>query len=239
MTPPQLVSSGSRVVEVGFKLAGSTTVYPFEIISDEANCRVELQKMLPRGEDVYAEYFSVEGADPNWAVKRAKAFDIDDAWVLSEHETGGLVEFVVGGVCPAKDLAELGGIPREVVAEDGGGRIVAEIRGDHDPGAIIDAFLESHPHMELSAKREMSASTPLFTIEELQQAVDARLTVRQEEVLKAAYEAGYYERPRTQNGRAIADDLGISQPTFSQHLRAAEKKLLSILYEQDREVARG
>jgi hypothetical protein len=53
-----------------------------------------------------------------------------------------------------------------------------------------------------------------------------RLTARQREVLEAAFERGYFERPRETNASDLAADLGISPSTFREHLSAAEKKLL-------------
>ncbi|WP_239642048.1 helix-turn-helix domain-containing protein, partial [Natrinema versiforme] len=38
------------------------------------------------------------------------------------------------------------------------------------------------------------------------------------EVLKAAFEAGYYDWPRGCSGEEVAAELGIASPTFSQHI---------------------
>jgi DNA-binding CsgD family transcriptional regulator len=54
----------------------------------------------------------------------------------------------------------------------------------------------------------------------------ALLTPRQKEVLQAALEAGYFDSPRRKNAREIAAKLGIKHPTFLEHLRKAERKLL-------------
>lgn len=53
-----------------------------------------------------------------------------------------------------------------------------------------------------------------------------RLTARQREVLEAAFERGYFERPRETNAADLAADLDIGPSTFREHLAAAEKKLL-------------
>lgn len=62
-------------------------------------------------------------------------------------------------------------------------------------------------------------------------AVEDSLTDRQLEVLQTAYNSGYFQSPRASTGEAIADSLGISQPTFAAHLRAAHRKLLPQLFE--------
>jgi predicted DNA binding protein len=58
-----------------------------------------------------------------------------------------------------------------------------------------------------------------------------RLTDRQRGVLQTAYLCGYFESPRATSGTALADSLGVSQPTVSHHLRAAERALCAVLFE--------
>ncbi|EMA55791.1 helix-turn-helix domain-containing protein [Halococcus thailandensis] len=52
------------------------------------------------------------------------------------------------------------------------------------------------------------------------------LTDRQQQVLKLAFQLGYFERPRGKNAEEIATMLDISRSTFTQHLRAAQRKIL-------------
>lgn len=54
----------------------------------------------------------------------------------------------------------------------------------------------------------------------------ANLSKRQYEVAMAAVEAGYYDWPREADAEEIADKLGITHPTFLEHLRKAERKLI-------------
>jgi len=53
-----------------------------------------------------------------------------------------------------------------------------------------------------------------------------KLTDRQHQALERAYEMGYFERPKGANATEVADDLGIAQSTFTEHLTAAQRKLL-------------
>lgn len=62
-------------------------------------------------------------------------------------------------------------------------------------------------------------------------ALTARLTDRQREVLQVAYHSGFFEWPRSQNGEEVADVLGITQPTFHQHLRVGQRELLAGVFE--------
>lgn len=59
-----------------------------------------------------------------------------------------------------------------------------------------------------------------------------RLTDRQQEVVETAYEMGYFEYPREENATAVAHELDIEPSTFSEHLAAAQSKLLGELLER-------
>jgi hypothetical protein len=56
-----------------------------------------------------------------------------------------------------------------------------------------------------------------------------RLTDRQEEVLRTAYDMGYFEYPRDSNATEVAESLDIRPSTFTEHLSAAQSKLLDDL----------
>lgn len=225
---PERPGSGA-VVELEFAFDDPT--YPFVGASGATACRFELEEMVPRGGETYAEFYSVNGASP--AAIEALAADHPSVavTVLERYDDGGLMEFLVGEYCPAVGLAELGALPRSVVGDHGEGRIVAELPASYDAGEVVPAF-QSEYGGELVAKRERDAFTPLFSQRELDRALDRRLTDRQHEVLEAAFEAGYYDWPRTVSGSELADRLGISQPTLSEHLTTAERKLLSLVFER-------
>jgi len=55
------------------------------------------------------------------------------------------------------------------------------------------------------------------------------LTDRQREVLQAAVEAGYYEVPRRATHRDVAERLGLSVGTVSEHLQKAEARVFGSL----------
>ncbi len=56
-----------------------------------------------------------------------------------------------------------------------------------------------------------------------------RLTDRQREVLRTAYGMGYFEYPRGANAGEVADALDIRPSTFTEHLNAAQSKILDEL----------
>lgn len=60
----------------------------------------------------------------------------------------------------------------------------------------------------------------------------SKLTDRQQEVLETAYEMGYFEHPKGANAGEVAEELGITQATFVEHLSAAQRKLLTSLLDE-------
>lgn len=53
------------------------------------------------------------------------------------------------------------------------------------------------------------------------------ITARQEEVLQAAVELGYYTEPRQASLEEIGDTVGISPGTVGEHLRKVEERVFS------------
>lgn len=150
--------------------------------------------------------------------------------LLKRYENGGLVELMVSDNCPAVFLGEEGALPRRVESVAGEGHIAAEIPADVNASAIIDRFLDAHPESELLAKRQQPYTTPVFNHRDFQQVIEETLTDRQQEALTAAHEAGYYEWPRDISGEELAEELDVSAPTFHQHLRSAEQKLITTIF---------
>jgi predicted DNA binding protein len=58
------------------------------------------------------------------------------------------------------------------------------------------------------------------------------LTEKQQEAIEKAYTTGYFNWPRTSNAGEIAERLGVSSATFTQHLRTAERKIFERIFEE-------
>lgn len=57
------------------------------------------------------------------------------------------------------------------------------------------------------------------------------LTDRQREVLEVAHSMGYFSYPRGANAGDVAAELGIAGSTFTEHLAAAQRRLLDRIFE--------
>ncbi|KYH24939.1 bacterioopsin transcriptional activator [Halalkalicoccus paucihalophilus] len=67
----------------------------------------------------------------------------------------------------------------------------------------------------------------LGKLEEFRADVDSPLTDRQRDVVTEALTRGYYDWPRAITNEGLAEELGISRATLQEHLRKAERALLS------------
>lgn len=228
MASDATASEPPAAVDVAFRV--SDRRYPLVRISVDAACTFELLSLLPREGDAQALLYAARGADPSRVCDLAAESPGVDHRLLADEPEGAVFEFEVTGPCPEEDLARLGAIPVAAEREDGTGRVAARIHPPPEPGEVVDRFGAEHPDATLVRKTE--AKEPVTGRAEwgVARPVVGRLTDRQREVLSAAYEAGYYERPRETTGAELADRLGISDATLSQHVRAAERRLVGALF---------
>lgn len=88
--------------------------------------------------------------------------------------------------------------------------VVASVGESHD-GVRIDKLVRASPSADES---------PLWVAD------PDRLTQRQREVLETAHRMGYFEHPREASAAEVAEELGVATPTFTEHLAAAQRKVL-------------
>jgi predicted DNA binding protein len=84
-------------------------------------------------------------------------------------------------------------------------------------GDVRDAFDGVEVRRLLRSSEERSEQELVF--------VDSSsLTDRQREVLETAHEMGYFEHPKGANVGEVAEAIGITTSTFTEHLSAAQSK---------------
>jgi predicted DNA binding protein len=197
-----------------------------------ADCRVDLEHMVNRSDDRLLEHFTVDGVDPDRVLSMTEETTaIDAARLISRRPDGGLFEFVVSGPCVTTTLADTGAIARAVSADGGVGTVVADVPGHVDVRRVVEQFREHYPESDVAACRNADGPLPVRTDRGIHATMTDQLTTKQQEVLRTAYLSGYFAWPRRTTAAECADALGIAQPTFSQHLRAAQAKVIGRLFE--------
>lgn len=223
--------SSDTVTEVEFRVSDAR--YPLVSLPERTGSRVRVQEILPRGECRYAVFYSFTDVSVDRAREAIAAYEHLAARVICGTADGGVVEVVIDdpGEHFVVALCDAGAIPRDLWSASGVAHLVAEIPACETPADVVARFLAAHPAVEIVARRERDRVVPLFTRREFEQTVDALLTPRQHEVLATAYVGGYFESPRGSTAAALATELDVSQPTLSYHLREAERRVLSLLFD--------
>lgn len=87
--------------------------------------------------------------------------------------------------------------------------------------SIVTGLRERYPvHVQRLVSSDDSTDDDLVFVDR------SELTDRQREVLTTAHEMGYFEHPKHANAGEVAAALGITTSTFTEHLSAAQRKLL-------------
>lgn len=140
---------------------------------------------------------------------------VQDIVVISEEEP---VRFQVTASEPVPEtaLTAQGIVVQETSVKPGGATISTELPAKDDVRSTVDRLGETFDSVSV-----------LSVVERAEPAddTDDDLTQKQATALEAAYHHGYFEQPRKRSASEIADSLGVSHPTFLQHLRAAQLKL--------------
>lgn len=180
---------------------GSVSVY-YELLG-EISSEERLEKLV---ESVYSERTAVELVTTEQS--RAVIEVSRDTWF------GSL-------------LADYGGVLRLANATPEETTVVVELPAGADIRSFVDQLTDTYPGLELVARRQHER--PNRTPQETTALLEERLTDRQLEIAETALGKGYFEWPRDHSAEEIADQLDITQPTVSKHLRAAQRKTFDLL----------
>ena len=118
----------------------------------------------------------------------------------------------------------------DVQAEDGDLSIVFHAPSMEELRGAVTALRDAYEDVDvkrLVSSREGDGTADLVFVDR------GELTDRQREVLETAHEMGYFNHPKGANAGEVADELGITTSTFTEHLAAAQSKLLDFILESE------
>ncbi|HZD44050.1 MAG TPA: helix-turn-helix domain-containing protein, partial [Methanomicrobiales archaeon] len=95
---------------------------------------------------------------------------------------------------------------------------------------IADEVQEKLDAFELKKVTEIENPGEPLDSGRLSELLVNKLTADQLAVLGTAYELGYFDVPRQKSAVEVAEALDISQSTFSERLRRAERNLFELIY---------
>ena len=155
---------------------------------------------------------------------------VEDLRILSPESDAYKIELKINWgdeLVPA--LAEHGALVTEITIAEGEFRFVVEVPQGRDKRQLVELVHEHYANATLRSQWTVTRDDP--AIADFHLAFESQLTEKQRAVLKTAFHAGYFEWPRKSTGEEVADRLGISQATFSEHFREAESTLFEAVFE--------
>ena len=174
-------------------------------------------------------YLSATDVDPDGFIHRVREDpEVESVTCIVAREQECLLEVVLGESLLVT-LTEYGAALRSVTAEDGSTRITVELPYEAEARDLFDLVAEEYPGTELLGYHERER--PVETRQDFTGAINDRLTDRQETALRTAYLGGFFDWPRGVDGNELAEAMDISRPTYHQHLRAAQEKVFSELFQ--------
>ncbi|WP_121822987.1 bacterio-opsin activator domain-containing protein [Halostella salina] len=194
------------------------------LVAAAGDAELSVDGVVPQADGLRC-YLAVRDGDPE-AV--AGSFDdrnaVRSVRVIDDHGDAGTLELALPEETLLGRLTSLGVTVESATFADGEGEVVVELPPDEDVRRIAETVTRAHD-ATVTAKRERERE--VTTAREFRDALSDRLTDRQENALRTAYYANYFESPRGSSAAEVAEALDITGPTLLHHLRAGQSKLLA------------
>jgi HTH-type transcriptional regulator, bacterioopsin transcriptional activator and related proteins len=197
-------------------------------VEPDAELSVSIERTVPTGDGRVFQFVTVSGLSverfEEVAVRRPA---VEEVSLVDRGGTDALFRLTVSGPTVSETVAAYGGRVRSLRTTAKGTRIVVELPMATSVRTVLDALNRAFPGTELVGVR--STTREPRTSGEIRAELLEPLTERQRTALETAYFSGYFDWPRTSTGEEVAETLDIAAPTFTNHLRAAERRLLRAL----------
>lgn len=220
--------AADSVTELEFQLTGVDE--PLANMAAALDCSVTVEHVSGDGGESI-QYVTVADADPEVVSEYAAEDDhIDTAQHVYTHEERSLFRLSIDERSIVATLAQYGAGIESLSITGTSGTLVAHVASSNDIRTVVDALQTTYGGLTLVAQRERERDVQIEA--GFRKQLAATLTDRQREAVRTAHFAGFFEWPRDHSGEEVASMMDITQTTFTQHLRAAENKLFSALFDE-------
>lgn len=223
-----MTGNGYAFTELDFETTDQS--YPAAQLSAELGCRIDLLEFLHTEPDGLVIFVRLHNDDTDDLLARTESVDIDAEVSVLQVVGDELLAEYVPSQSIVGTLTRYGVIPQSAVAIDGVVSITGVVPAERDARPIVEQVQETYPAVEFTGKRHSDVVAPLITEAGVRSLFGSLLTDRQWETVRLAYERGYFDQQQRCSQTELAAEMGISQKTFSQHLQAAQRKLLSVVF---------
>ncbi len=200
---------------------------PLRSLAERLSGTVEVRSVSRRTDDTPLLYCLIPDVDPETVLEAAE--DVPGIESIDHLAESGIPIYLVTltAECAVVRTGTLGVSFRSMRLSAESCELVVAVRQGRDQRQFIGEVRELFGRAELKAERDAAPTDGMPWAALLTET----LTERQRDVLKAAYHAGYFDENRKRTGGEIAESLGMAQPTFSRHMRAAQRNLLSAIWD--------
>ena len=204
---------------------------PLSAIAGRLDRRLDVRAVVPRsagGATVFAAVPDGIEIPIETLVESIPA--LESGRIVGDRGATSVLELVFADATVATTLAGHGGVLRSVSPTEDRTRLVVDLPSTVDVRAFVRMLERRHPGATPVARRERDRS--IRPVRAFDAELRDRLSERQLRTLETAYYSGFFEWPRESTGEEVADALGVSQPTFSRHLRLAQGKVFASLFDE-------
>ncbi|MFP9061072.1 bacterio-opsin activator domain-containing protein [Natrialbaceae archaeon A-chndr2] len=199
-------------------------------LTTETDCQLEYRRSVHRTGDDTASLFTATGIATEDLQRVASTLEDADLEVLVEREDSCLIEFHSDDDF-VRWLSERGILVQSIEADSGRARVTLEIPHSTNVRGVVEAVQSKYDGTDVVSFRQHERGGD--TQEEFAASLEGKLTERQFASLQRAYLGGYFEWPRPTTGEELAQSMGVSRPTFHEHLRSAEAKLCQAFFDDE------
>ena len=233
--------STSDVVDVELALPNAE-YYLRDLISDRSlvttDAEITVVGTHRYDNDIVLQYLDVTGIDlERFGEVVAEHPSIDEFQLIQEGEGATRVQMSLLDDPPELILTRYGGVVNRSTVTPGRTVLRFSLPSRGDLQNVIGALEEAHGSVTIRSVVDVERQDSSIDLQPMIQL--AKLTDKQAAALQAAYHHGYFDQPRQQSAKDIAESLGVVHSTFLQHLRTAQRKLFGTLYQQDGQSVRG
>ncbi|MFB6195580.1 MAG: bacterio-opsin activator domain-containing protein [Haloplanus sp.] len=224
----QLVDTDT-IVELELQITDRDDV--FVAMSAEYDCRIDLDGIHQSSDGGITCYLTVSDRSADDVVPfLVDADGIENCRVIDDRGDDSLLECTIRDSSVALKLSETSGSITKFFVDGGQGYVRLEFAPDVNLRSVLKAIKQEFDDVDLVSKR--NADRSYQSVEGFRGSLEEKLTERQDTVVSAAFNAGYFDWPRDSTAEEVAEGLGMAPPTFHEHLREAERKLVEVYLDE-------
>jgi predicted DNA binding protein/DNA-binding NarL/FixJ family response regulator len=220
----------SETTEVRLRVGDES--FPPVRFASEVDGEARLEGVAPterNGQKTYIEV-STEERDTKKRVEKTAERLPSVRSVSHVASRDGVEEFrFTGDAFFLQDALKHGATPVDMEATPEYAEMTLRLSGRDSASSFVSMVEKEYDEVELVSTRDKDAGPKTRTAftEELKK----KLTERQMETVQTAYYSGYFNSPQDTTGREIADEMGVSQPTVTENIKASERTVFGELFD--------